>query len=150
MTGTLAFNLTFMLLVATRNLAVTKWCNKKNDWNPGVWYASDSTQRRYPINTNMTGSRWFSKIFASFCFWGKSLRQWKGQTCKKIFFSFIYVQICYGCSVVYARRQSCSIAWLGVGQFVTGSIPDRGTLVCSWARQFIPYCLSLPSFKMGT
>ena len=30
-------------------------------------------------------------------------------------------------------------------QRVAGSIPGRVTLVCSWARQFIPYCLSLPS-----
>ena len=35
-------------------------------------------------------------------------------------------------------------------QEVAGSIPGQGTLVCPWARQFIPYCLSLPSFKMGT
>ena len=35
-------------------------------------------------------------------------------------------------------------------QRVAGSIPGRGTLVCSWARQFIPYCFSLPSCKMGT
>ena len=27
---------------------------------------------------------------------------------------------------------------------------DLGTLVCPWARQFITYCLSLPSWKMGT
>ena len=30
-------------------------------------------------------------------------------------------------------------------QWVAESIPGRGTLVSSWARQFIPYCLSLPS-----
>ena len=35
-------------------------------------------------------------------------------------------------------------------QRVAGSIPGRGTLVCPWARQFIPYCFSLPSCKMGT
>ena len=34
-------------------------------------------------------------------------------------------------------------------QRVAGSIPGRGTLVCPWARQFIPYCFSLPSCKMG-
>ena len=34
-------------------------------------------------------------------------------------------------------------------QRVAGSIPGRGTLVCPWARQFIPYCLSLPSCKNG-
>ena len=33
---------------------------------------------------------------------------------------------------------------------VAGSIPGRGTLVCPWARQFIPYFFSLPSCKMGT
>ena len=35
-------------------------------------------------------------------------------------------------------------------QRVAGSIPGRGTLVCLWARQFIPYCFSLPSCKMCT
>ena len=35
-------------------------------------------------------------------------------------------------------------------QRVPGSIPGRGTLVCPWARQFIPYCISQPSCKMGT
>ena len=35
-------------------------------------------------------------------------------------------------------------------QRVTGSIPGRGTLVCPWPRQFIPYCFSLPSCKMDT
>ena len=35
-------------------------------------------------------------------------------------------------------------------QRVAGSNPGRGTLVCPWARQFIPYCFSLPSCKMGT
>ena len=35
-------------------------------------------------------------------------------------------------------------------QRVAGSIPGQGTLVCSWARQFIPYCFSLTSCKMGT
>ena len=35
-------------------------------------------------------------------------------------------------------------------QYVAGSIPGRGTLVCPWERQFIPYCLSLPSCKMVT
>ena len=33
---------------------------------------------------------------------------------------------------------------------VAGSIPGRGTLACPWARQFIPYCFSLSSCKMGT
>ena len=33
-------------------------------------------------------------------------------------------------------------------QRVAGSIPGRGTLVCPWARQFIPYCFSLPSCKI--
>ena len=35
-------------------------------------------------------------------------------------------------------------------QRVAGSIPGRGTLVCPWARQFIPYCFSLTSCTMGT
>ena len=37
------YNLTLMLLVA--NLAVTNDAkNLKNDWNPGTWYSSKSTQ----------------------------------------------------------------------------------------------------------
>ena len=36
--------LTLMLLVA--NLARRKWCkNLKNDWNPGIWYSSESTHQ---------------------------------------------------------------------------------------------------------
>ena len=35
-------------------------------------------------------------------------------------------------------------------QRVVGSILGRGTLVYPWARQFIPYCFSLLSCKMGT
>ena len=35
-------------------------------------------------------------------------------------------------------------------QRVAGSIPGWVTLVRPWARQFIPYCFSLPSCKMGT
>ena len=36
-------------------------------------------------------------------------------------------------------------------QRVAGSIPDHsGHFGRSWARQFIPYCFSLPSCKMGT
>ena len=32
----------------------------------------------YPMNTNMTGFRWLSKIFASLCFGQKQLQHWKG------------------------------------------------------------------------
>ena len=36
-------------------------------------------------------------------------------------------------------------------QRVAGSIPGHsGHFGRSWARQFIPYCFSLPSCKMGT
>ena len=58
--------LTLMLLVA--NLADTKGCKKPEKMTETLanGYSSESTQREsYPMNTNMTGFRWFSKIFAS-------------------------------------------------------------------------------------
>ena len=34
----------------------------------------------FPMNTNMTGFRWFTRIFASLCFGWKSIQHWKGLT----------------------------------------------------------------------
>ena len=34
--------------------------------------------KSFPMNTNMTGFRWFSKFFASLCFVQKKPQQWKG------------------------------------------------------------------------
>ena len=60
-----------MLLVA--NLANTKWCNKnlKNDWNPGTLVYLRVLRESYPMNTNMTGSRWFSKNLYVLVLWMK-------------------------------------------------------------------------------
>ena len=52
-------------------LVKTKWCKKtlKNDLTP--WHMGNHLivpSISYPMNTNMTGFRWFSIIFASLCF----------------------------------------------------------------------------------
>ena len=61
-------SLTLMLLVP--NLANTKWCkNPENLLKP--WHMCTHLRvlsESYPMNTNMTGFRWFSKLFASLCF----------------------------------------------------------------------------------
>ena len=61
-------DLTLMLLVA--NLANTKWCKNPEKWlNP--WHMGTHLRvlyESYPMITNMTGFRSFSKIFASLCF----------------------------------------------------------------------------------
>ena len=58
--------LTLMLLVA--DFTNTKWCKKlkKMTETLAYGYSSESTQRE--ISNNMTGLRWFSKVFASLCF----------------------------------------------------------------------------------
>ena len=63
----MGYLLTLMLLVAT--LANTKWCK-----NPGklLKLGQMGTHLRvlsesFPMNTNMTGFGWFSRIFASLC-----------------------------------------------------------------------------------
>ena len=60
--------LTLMLLVA--NLANTKWGKNPEKlvkpWNMGTHLRA--LNKSFPMNTNMTGIRWFSKIFASMCF----------------------------------------------------------------------------------
>ena len=60
--------LTLMLLVT--NLANTKWCKKPEKW-PKPWQMGTHMKvlgESFPINANMAGFRWFSKIFASLCF----------------------------------------------------------------------------------
>ena len=65
--------LTPMLLVA--NLTNTKRCKKRKKglqpWHMGAHLRVLS--QGYPMNTNMTGSGWFSKIFASLCFGRSSI-----------------------------------------------------------------------------
>ena len=68
---------------------------------------------------------------------GKSLAI-EGMLCK------LWIPNCLGDKVAQLVRCGTS------NQRVARSIPGWGTLVCPWARQFIPYCLSPPSWKMGT
>ena len=57
--------LTFMVLVA--NFALTKITEKSlKPWKMGTHLRV--LIERYPLNTNITGLRWFSNIFASLCF----------------------------------------------------------------------------------
>ena len=58
------------LMLQVANLANTKWCKKPGMW-PKTWQMGTHLRvlsGRYPMNTNMTGFGWFSKIFASLCF----------------------------------------------------------------------------------
>ena len=60
--------LTLMLLVA--GFTITKWSKKNLKW-PKPWYIGTHLRvlsESYPMNTNMTWFRWFSKIFASLFF----------------------------------------------------------------------------------
>ena len=59
--------LTFMLLVA--DLANTKWCKKPETWLK-PWHMGTHLRvlnESYPMNTNMTGFRWFSQKSLSLC-----------------------------------------------------------------------------------
>ena len=59
--------ITLMLLMA--NLANTKWCKKPEKWLK-PWQMGTLLRvlgKSYPMSTNMTGFRCFSKIFASLC-----------------------------------------------------------------------------------
>ena len=59
--------LTLMLLVA--NLPKTKWCKLPEKWLK-PWHMGTHLKvlsETFPMNTNMTGFRWFSKLFASLC-----------------------------------------------------------------------------------
>ena len=67
--------LTLMLVVA--HFAITKSLKRITE-TQAHGYSSDSTRESYPMNTNMTWFRWFSKIFASLCFGQKSPPHWKG------------------------------------------------------------------------
>ena len=52
------------------NLAITKQWEKPEEWLK-LWHMGTHLRvlsKRYPMNTNMTGCRWFSKIFAFLCF----------------------------------------------------------------------------------
>ena len=56
---------------------------------------------------------------------------------KRMFFILIFRY--FGHNLVRCRTSN---------QRVVGSIPGRDTLVWLWAKQFIPYCFSLPSCKI--
>ena len=61
-------NLIHQLLVA--NFANTKWCKKTGKWLK-PWHMGTYMRvlsENFPMNTNMTGFRSFSKIVASLCF----------------------------------------------------------------------------------
>ena len=60
--------LTLMLLVA--NFANTKWCKKPEKWLKPCHMGTHLRElgRSYPMDTNSTGFRWFSAVFASMCF----------------------------------------------------------------------------------
>ena len=66
------------LLVA--NFANIKLCIKTEKllkpWHMGTYLRV--LRQSYLMNTNMTGFRWFSKIFASLCFGQKEPQHWKG------------------------------------------------------------------------
>ena len=59
-------------------------------------------------------------------------------------------QCCSLTLYIYGDKVAQLVRCWTSNQRVAGSIPGQGTLVCLWARQFIPYCFSLPSCKMGT
>ena len=63
--------LTIMLVVA--NLVNTKWCIKPYKWLK-LWQMGTHLKElieSYPVDTNKTRFTWFSKVFASLCFWQK-------------------------------------------------------------------------------
>ena len=68
----------FVLLLT--NLTNTNWCKKPEKWlKPRHMDTHLSVLREsFPINTSMTGFRWFSKIFASLCCGKSSLSIGKG------------------------------------------------------------------------
>ena len=67
-----------MLLVA--NLANAKLCKKPEKWVKLLQMGTHMKvlSESFPMNTNMTGFRCFSKIFASLCFGQKKPQHWKG------------------------------------------------------------------------
>ena len=72
------YGLTLMLLEA--NLANTKYCkNPEKSLKP--WHIGTHLRvlrEGYPMSTNMTGFRWFSKLFAFFCYGRKQSQHGKG------------------------------------------------------------------------
>ena len=71
-------HLTLMLLMA--NLASTNWCKSPQKWLK-PWHMGTHLRvlcKSYPMNTNKTGFRWFSKIFAPLRFGRKYPQHWKG------------------------------------------------------------------------
>ena len=62
---------TLTLIRLLANLAITKWCKQTEKWLK-PWHMVPHLRilsKSYPMNTNVTGFRWFKKIiFASFCF----------------------------------------------------------------------------------
>ena len=61
--------------------------------------------KNYPMNTNMTGFRWFSKIFASLCFGQKEPQHWKGYMIL-LPHEVIYVSLCR-----FLATSSKCVAW---------------------------------------
>ena len=62
-----------MLLVA--NLTIRKWCKNMKEWLK-PWHMGTHLRvlsKSFLMNTNLTGLRWFSEIFASSCFGQNSL-----------------------------------------------------------------------------
>ena len=57
----------------------------------------------YPMNTHITGFRWFSKIFASLCFGRKQPQHWKG------FIKFFH----FGVTYFHGRAVRGSLAQAG-------------------------------------
>ena len=62
-----------MLLVA--NFTIQNDAKKaENDRNPGIYgYSSQTRCESYLMSTNMTGFKWFLKIFVFFCFGHRDL-----------------------------------------------------------------------------
>ena len=43
--------------------------NWKDVWSPGTWILISVLSETYPMNNSKTGFKWFSKIFASLCYY---------------------------------------------------------------------------------
>ena len=88
-------NLTILLLVT--NLANTKWCKKSEKWLK-PWHMGTHLRVlsiSYPMDTNMTGFRWFSKNFASLWFGRKQPQHWKVEVCVYAVDSFSLASMCF-------------------------------------------------------
>ena len=58
----------------------------ENDWNPGIYVLIWDCWDRFPMNTNMTGIRWFSKMLVSLYFGRKKPQHWKHYPATLFFF----------------------------------------------------------------